>query len=863
MIRRLSAVGASSEALRSTSTDDFRPRVPLCKWRALALKLIIILIVVALIIAFTLPSFSNLLDEELYPADGPLSFRDAADDEAYSWLRTADEARAVELKRILASVRRDLLNAARQLATVNAEFEAVTKQLSDRKSELKVLEQEIEETKLLQKEMRDSKNVPVFLPNAPPARDPSLDSYIPHGSSLEEIFDFSRCSIAGGFGVYLYEIIKNASEQTRRYHREFSLLPQVTYLAENACIFVVIVEEDAHLTDLKYWRNGTNHVIVNVGSSPIVTPSNAIIISSRFKKKLFRRDVDILLNLNVPEYRKNEWRTLPQILPLSRKHLLSFEGAVPEAVEKLLELMLRSAERVDDSFYFNLNCSTQTSSFGLCHSEEERGAVLYESMFVLIFVNESDEISDQFPKRLLEALKHTAVPVVVSLVAPLPLEDVIDWRRIVFRIAPQRLPELHFILRSFSPSDILEMRRRARFVLENYFANTKVVTSTLVSVLRQRIGVPGRSCKTVRAEPLFGQSFSATRTVPVGAPQFEEEYLGPREAPHSSPSYTHNFTALQMYSYFFWNEMGAALSDSLEYLTVEPPFPSEFEFGEGAVLGFRPIAPGSGVEFSAAIGGNRPREQFTVVLLTFRRDAVLHAALERLNNMPYLNKVLVVWNNDEPPSDRAWPRLHVPVLFIKAAVNSLNNRFLPYDQIETEAVLSLDDDIDLKQHEIIFAFRVWREQRTKIVGFPARHHARYNGEMYYNSNHTCQHSMILTGAAFIHKWYMYAYTYQMPEIIREKVDEWMNCEDLAMNFLVSHLTRQPPIKTTSKWTLRCATCSEMLSQDASHFTERHECIRFFTRVFGYNPLLFSQFRVDSVLFKTRLPPNHQKCFKYV
>ncbi|VDN31945.1 unnamed protein product [Cylicostephanus goldi] len=47
--------------------------------------------------------------------------------------------------------------------------------------------------------------------------------------------------------------------------------------------------------------------------------------------------------------------------------------------------------------------------------------------------------------------------------------------------------------------------------------------------------------------------------------------------------------------------------------------------------------------------------------------------------------------------------------------------------------------------------RVWRENRRRIVGFPARHHARYGNEMYYNSNHTCQLSIILTGAAFLHK----------------------------------------------------------------------------------------------------------------
>lgn len=38
------------------------------------------------------------------------------------------------------------------------------------------------------------------------------------------------------------------------------------------------------------------------------------------------------------------------------------------------------------------------------------------------------------------------------------------------------------------------------------------------------------------------------------------------------------------------------------------------------------------------------------------------------------------------------------------------------------------------------------------------------------------------------------YTYEMPAAIRDKVDELMNCEDIAMNFLVSHVTQKPPVK---------------------------------------------------------------------
>ena len=45
----------------------------------------------------------------------------------------------------------------------------------------------------------------------------------------------------------------------------------------------------------------------------------------------------------------------------------------------------------------------------------------------------------------------------------------------------------------------------------------------------------------------------------------------------------------------------------------------------GSSRGFRPIGDGeggAGVEFSQAIGGNVPSEQFTVVMLTYEREQV-------------------------------------------------------------------------------------------------------------------------------------------------------------------------------------------------------------------------------------------------
>ena len=61
--------------------------------------------------------------------------------------------------------------------------------------------------------------------------------------------------------------------------------------------------------------------------------------------------------------------------------------------------------------------------------------------------------------------------------------------------------------------------------------------------------------------------------------------------------------------------------------------------------------------------------------------------------------------------------------------------------------------IQLILYIIKFIFSVWRESRERIVGFPGRFHAWdiENNAWHYNSNYSCELSMVLTGAAFFHK----------------------------------------------------------------------------------------------------------------
>ena len=46
------------------------------------------------------------------------------------------------------------------------------------------------------------------------------------------------------------------------------------------------------------------------------------------------------------------------------------------------------------------------------------------------------------------------------------------------------------------------------------------------------------------------------------------------------------------------------------------------------------------------------------------------------------------------------------------------------------------------------------------------------------------------------QYWNYRYTNSLPGNVKEWVDENMNCEDIAMNFLVANTTGKAPIKVT-------------------------------------------------------------------
>ncbi|NWR42458.1 EXTL3 protein, partial [Regulus satrapa] len=814
-----------------------------------------------------------------------------------------------------------------EIAKLNLKIEACKKSIENAKQDLLQLKNVISQTEHSYKELMAQNQPKLSLPiRLLPDKD---DATFPLPKSnrncrLHNCFDYSRCPLTSGFPVYVYNsddypfgssldpLIKQAFEATVRTN---------VYVTENAniaCVYIILVGEmqepvmpkptelEQQLHSLPYWRtDGHNHLIINLSRKSEtqnfiynISTGRAMIAQSTFYDAQYRPGFDIVVSPLVHAMSEPNFLEIPPQVPVKRKYLFSFQGEKIESLRSSLQEVRSFEEEIEgnapadyddriittlkavqdsklDFVLVEFTCKNQPKAslpteWALCGERDDRLELLKLSTFALIITPGDTRlvISAGCTMRLFEALEVGAIPVVLGEQVQLPYNDVIRWNEAALIIPKPRITEVHFLLRSISDNDLLAMRRQGRFLWETYFSTSDNVFSTVLAIIRTRIQIPAAPIREEPAVEIPHRSGKAAGTDPNMADNGDLD-LGPveTEPPYASPKYLRNFTLTAMDIYRNWNSAPGPFH-LFPYTPFDPVLPSEAKF-LGSGTGFRPIgggAGGSGKEFQAALGGNVPREQFTVVMLTYEREEVLMNSLERLNGLPYLNKVVVVWNSPKLPSeDLLWPDIGVPIMVVRTEKNSLNNRFLPWDQIDTEAILSIDDDAHLRHDEIMFGFRVWREARDRIVGFPGRYHAWDipHQSWLYNSNYSCELSMVLTGAAFFHKYYAYLYSYVMPQAIRDMVDEYINCEDIAMNFLVSHLTRKPPIKVTSRWTFRCPGCPQALSHDDSHFHERHKCINFFVKVYGYMPLLYTQFRVDSVLFKTRLPHDKTKCFKFI
>ncbi|KAI3364099.1 hypothetical protein L3Q82_010927, partial [Scortum barcoo] len=491
-------------------------------------------------------------------------------------------------------------------------------------------------------------------------------------------------------------------------------------------------------------------------------------------------------------------------------------------------------------FIFCLRRKSPHLLFHLCLCRFDYQELLHNSSFCLV---PRGRRLGSF--RFLEALQAACIPVILSNGWELPFSEVIDWRkaaiigdeRLLLQLPGQVgriLVSLDFIPPLLLPEGVIAANYKP--AAHVFHDNVSWDLGLPLAHQEQGIWAPSRSAEfvapTIRFPPLPGLWAMTGSWLSVQQAQFlwdayfssvakivltTLEIIQDRVDSHVSRNR------------LLWNSLPGGLYALPQYSSDPAQFP-----------------------FYYAILGKSPSQQFTAVIHTVTplqsQISPVVKLIIAVAKSKFCAQIVVLWNCDKPlPPRNKWPSTSVPLTVIEGQTKvpndllssdstTMSSRFFPHDVIVTDAVLSLDEDSVLSTNELTagintshflsrfgrsvdltpqlvvwdhtdsvgktsskpqhsktagckvdFAFIVWQSFPERIIGYPARSHYwdSSRSRWGYTSKWTNDYSMVLTGAAFYHS-------------LLTTVDRMANCEDILMNFLVSAVTKQPPIKVTQK-----------------------------------------------------------------
>lgn len=77
-------------------------------------------------------------------------------------------------------------------------------------------------------------------------------------------------------------------------------------------------------------------------------------------------------------------------------------------------------------------------------------------------------------------------------------------------IVGERIPELHWLLRTVPDNDILAMRRQGRMLYDKYFGTIQAILDTTIAVIRDRIGIPPLPVIDTPSPSIFSENFKVS-----------------------------------------------------------------------------------------------------------------------------------------------------------------------------------------------------------------------------------------------------------------------------------------------------------------------------------------------------------------
>mmetsp|Transcript_14749 Transcript_14749/g.63326 ORF Transcript_14749/g.63326 Transcript_14749/m.63326 type:complete len:342 (-) Transcript_14749:2042-3067(-) len=239
-------------------------------------------------------------------------------------------------------------------------------------------------------------------------------------------------------------------------------------------------------------------------------------------------------------------------------------------------------------------------------------------------------------------------------------------------------------------------------------------------------------------------------------------------------------------------------------------------------------------------------ETFTVVINTFKRRRLLQQAVAHYASCQHVAEIRVVWSEQVTPPSRGDYDAHLYygphpelVKYDSHPTTSIQNRF-DVRGLRTSSVFNVDDDVRIPCSSLVRGHAAWKANRDVLVGFSPRMH-RWNPAKLQH-DYIChgffgdfgfrrglEFSIILTKAAFCKAEYLQMYVEAVPEQAKSYVDALKNCEDIAMQILVSSVSQKPPVYVQSPmWYYLLAKWRGFgvtgISTNSGHLDVRGRCI---------------------------------------
>ena len=444
------------------------------------------------------------------------------------------------------------------------------------------------------------------------------------------------CAQNQKFLVYVYSSLHDCdgaiSELTGSLVKDLQLGDSWTNDPASACIFVVVVglwrdtissgDVSTMIHSLPYWKEYSHkHVLVELSHSSSnskllqqIDTNSALVATSYFTlKNTTTTLIPPVMSSQMPRI------VIPPTDSLIRKRIkftLYFEGELEGQKNVLLTNsqlsdICRNCPKTSCSF----KCSASRErgalerEWSLCNTATDRLVKCQKALFALVPCGMEGEVGPVTFTRLIEALQCGAIPIVVGdCVNRLPFSEVIEWEKAAMFVQPQEL-SLTFIFQSEKYAR--HYMEHGLFLYNTYFSSGLKIVESLIAIIRNHSNHPPMRYHDYIPEVLLNTM--------------------PRNSTTAPPNRT-------QYPQLVWNS---------------PPGPFYIQsYMEYSIAGY--LQPTTKLS----------TEKFTVVILTYHREKGLLHVVGSLKNCPLLDKVVVVWNNEQRykhPKHFKWPNIGVPI----------------------------------------------------------------------------------------------------------------------------------------------------------------------------------------------------------